>query len=56
MAFSSLIFQKDNLAQIQYKTYNIKLMAIVEAFKTWFYYLKYWKYKFFVITNHNNFC
>ena len=42
------------LAKIRYKTHNDELLAIVEVFKTWRYYLKCGKHKVFVFTNHNN--
>lgn len=41
-------------AKTQYKTYDGELLAIVEVFKTWHYYLKNCKYKVFVLTDHNN--
>ena len=41
-------------AETRYKTYDGKLLAIVEAFKTWRHYLKYCKHKVFLLTNHNN--
>ena len=37
-----------------YKTHNSELLAIVEAFKTWRHYLKSYKHKVFVLTDHNN--
>lgn len=43
-------------AKTCYKTYDGKLLAIVETFKTWHYYLKGCKHKVLVLTNHNNFC
>ena len=46
--------QKLILTEIYYKTYNQELLAIVEAFKTWHYYLKGFKYEVFVLTDHNN--
>ncbi len=39
-----------------YKTYNQELLAIVEAFKTWRYYLKGCKYEIFVLIDPNNLC
>ena len=39
-----------------YKTHNQKLLAIIEAFKTWRHYLKGCRYKVFVFTDHNNLC
>ena len=44
------------LAESQYKTHDGELLAIVEAFKTWKYYLEHCKYKVLVLTNHNNLC
>ncbi len=45
------------LADIWYKTHNQKLLAIIEIlFKTWRYYLEGYKYKVFILTNHNNLC
>ena len=41
-------------AKIWYKTYNGKLLAIVEAFKTWRHYLEGCKHKILILTNHNN--
>ena len=43
-------------AETWYKTYNQKLLAIVEAFKTWRYYLESYKYEVFVLIDHNNLC
>ena len=43
-------------AETRYKTHNGKILAIVEAFKTWRHYLKICKHKVFVLTNHNNLC
>ncbi len=40
--------------EIWYKTHNQKLLAIVEAFKTWRHYLEGCKYEVFVFTDHNN--
>ena len=48
--------QKMILAKTWYKTHNSKLLAIVEAFKIWKYYLKSCKHKVFVLINHNNLC
>ena len=42
------------LAKTWYKTYNVELFAIVEAFKTWRHYLESCKHKVLVLTNHNN--
>ena len=41
-------------AETQYKTHNGKLLAIVEAFKTWHHYLKGCKHEVFVFTDYNN--
>ena len=41
-------------AEIYYKTHNSKLLAIVEAFKTWRHYLEGCKYKVLILTDHNN--
>ena len=43
------------LAETQYKTHNSELLAIIEAFKTWRYYLKSCKHKMFILMGHNNF-
>ena len=43
-------------AETWYKTHNGKLLAILEAFKTWCHYLEGWKYEIFVLTDHNNLC
>ncbi len=37
-----------------YKTHNHEFLAIIEAFKTWCYYLKGYKYEVLVLTDHNN--
>ena len=41
-------------AKTWYKTYNNKLLAIVEAFKIWRHYLKSCKHEVLVLTDHNN--
>ena len=43
-------------AEICYETYDGKLLAIVEVFKTWRHYLKSCKYEILVFTDHNNLC
>ena len=48
--------QKMILAKTRYKTYDDELLAIVEAFKTWQYYLEDCKYQMLVFTNYNNLC
>ena len=42
--------------ETQYETHNGKLLAIVEAFKTWCHYMEGCKYEVFIITGYNNFC
>ena len=42
-------------AETHYKTHDGELLAIVEAFKTWQYYLESCKYKVLVLTDYNNF-
>ena len=46
--------QKMISVETRYETHNNELLAIVEAFKTWWHYLKGCNHKFFVLTNHNN--
>ncbi len=43
------------LVETWYKTHNGKLLAIVEAFKTWRHYLKGCKYEVLVLRDYNNF-
>ena len=43
-------------AEIRYKIYDGKFLAIVEIFNIWKYYLKGSQHKFLVLINHNNFC
>ena len=47
-------FRKMIPVETWYKTHNAKLLAIVEAFKTWRHYLEGCKHKVLVLTNHNN--
>ncbi len=42
------------LIKIQYKTHDGELLTIIEAFKTWRYYLKGCKYEVLMITDYNN--
>ena len=42
------------LAETRYETHNQELLAIVETFKTWRYYLESCKYEVFILTDHNN--
>ena len=43
------------LAETRYKTYNDELLAIIEAFKTWYHYLKSYNHKVIIFTDYNNF-
>lgn len=43
-------------AEIQYKTYDRELLAIVDVFKSQRHYLEGCNYKILVLTNHNNLC
>ena len=53
--YSVAYFSKKMIsAETQYKTHDAELLAIVEAFKTWRYYLKGCKYEILVLTNYNN--
>ena len=54
MASDSFFFQKMILVEIQYKTYNDKLLAIIEVFKTWRYYLKGCKYEILILIGPDN--
>lgn len=40
--------------ETRYETHNGKLLAIIEVFQTWYYYLKGYKHDIFVHTYHNN--
>ena len=46
--------QKIITAKMCYKTHNIKLLAIIEAFKNWRQYLEGCQYKVLLLTNHND--
>ena len=46
--------QKMILAKIWYETHDVKLLPIVNVFKTWRQYLEGCKHKVLVLTNHNN--
>ena len=50
----AFFFRKMIPAETWYKTHNGKLLAIVEAFKTWRHYLKGCKHEVLVLTDHNN--
>lgn len=41
-------------AKTWYKTHKQKLLAMIEAFKTWYHYLKDCKFEVLVFINHNN--
>ena len=43
-------------AERNYETYNGKLLAIVEAFHQWRYYLQYFPHEVLVLIDHNNLC
>ena len=43
-------------AKTWYETHDSKLLAIVEAFKTWRHYLEGCKYEDFILTDYNNLC
>ena len=42
------------LAETYYEMHNAELLAIVEAFKNWCYYLGGCQYEVLVLTNHKN--
>lgn len=42
------------IVETWYKIYNGKFLAIVEAFKTWRYYLEDYKYEILVLIDYNN--
>ena len=42
------------LAKTRYKIHNGELLAIVEIFKKWWYYLEGYKHKLLMFTDHNN--
>lgn len=44
---------KITLAETRYKTHNLELIAIIEAFKIWHHYLKDYKHKLLVLIIHN---
>ena len=49
MALGGHYSQKIILAKTQYKIHDDELLAIIEAFKTWWYYLKSCKHKVFCL-------
>ena len=50
----AFFFRKMIPAKTQYKTYDGKLLPIVEAFKTWRHYLEGCNHEVLVLTDHNN--
>lgn len=48
------LFQLLILEKTQYKTHNNKLLAIVNACKTWHHYSKGYKHNVLILTNYNN--
>ena len=52
----ALFLKKMIPAEIRYKSYNDKFLAIVEVFKTWHHYLKGCKHEDFILTDHKNLC
>ena len=46
--------QKITIAKTWYKTHDGEFLAIIEAFKIWWHYLKDCKHKVLVLINHNN--
>ena len=52
----AIFFKKMIPAEIRYETHNSELLAIVEAFKTWWHYLEGCKHEVLVFIDHNNLC
>ena len=52
----AFFFRKIIPTKTRYKTYNDKLLAIIEKYKTWCHYLEDCKHEVFVLMDHNNFC
>lgn len=52
----TFFLKKMILTKICYKIFNYELLGIVKVFKTLCHYLKGYKYKVFVFTDHNNIC
>ena len=42
------------LAETMYGTHNVKLLAIIETFKTWNHHLEESQHEVLIFTNHNN--
>ncbi len=47
----AFISQKMILIETRYETHNQELLTIIEAFKTWRYYLEGCKYEVFILTD-----
>ena len=52
----AFFFRKMIPVETRYKTHDGKLLAIVEAFKTWQHYLESCKHKILILIGHNNLC
>ena len=52
----AIFSQKMIPVETRYKIHNDKLLAIVEDFKTWKYYLEGSQHEILILTNHNNLC
>ena len=50
----TLFLRKIILAETQYETHDGKLLAIVEALKTWRHYLEGCKHELLILTDHDN--
>ena len=50
----AFFFRKMIFAETWYETNNGKLLAIIEAFKTWHHYLEGCKYEVFILIDYNN--
>lgn len=50
----TFFFLKMILTKTRYKTYNSKLLALVEVLKTWRHHLKGFQIEVFILSNHNN--
>ena len=54
MAPVAYYLRKIILAKTQYKTHNSELLGIMKLFKIWKHYLKGYKHRVFIFTDHNN--
>ena len=54
--FIAYFFRKMILTKTKYQTYDYKLLAIIEAFKTCRYYLKDYKYNIIIFIDYNRLC